>query len=274
MPIEIDSLEHSCDVVKTALVHFLSRVLISSDSATSLLALLVKTLLHVKLRSLPSPARKQKQTLLWLGVGIANEHGAIRDEGGHPLENEDESGRRLCEYWGTIFEARQEGPRHFPQAPDDINWTPDRAEFDDLLASKKDSAPGPDGIPYGVYRCAGGLGSKFLFNAYQAVLEGRNIPDCFAESRTVFVPKTSDTDDLGRIIRSLDALRPKTLCNCDCKLLTSAICRGLHWYTMQCVHPSQRCISTRQMTDNIFEIETTALAHVACAPQDSGVLFD
>ena len=27
------------------------------------------------------------------------------------------------------------------------------------------------------------------------------------------------------------------------------------------------------MTDNIFEIETTALAHVACAPQDSGVIL-
>ena len=27
------------------------------------------------------------------------------------------------------------------------------------------------------------------------------------------------------------------------------------------------------MTDNIFEIETTALAHVACAPQQSGVLL-
>ena len=27
------------------------------------------------------------------------------------------------------------------------------------------------------------------------------------------------------------------------------------------------------MTDNIFEIETTALAHVACAPQDSGVFL-
>ena len=44
------------------------------------------------------------------------------------------------------------------------------------------------------------------FNAYQAVLEGRIIPTCFAESRTVFVPKTSDTDDLGRIFRSPDAL--------------------------------------------------------------------
>ena len=57
------------------------------------------------------------------------------------------------------------------QAPDDINWTIDQAEFGDLVASKKDSAPGPDGIPYGVYRCVGGLDSKFLFNACQAVLE-------------------------------------------------------------------------------------------------------
>ena len=46
--------------------------------------------------------------------------------------------------------------------------------------------------------------------------------------------------------------------------LTSAICRGLQWYTMGCIHPSQRCISSRQMTDNIFAIETAALAHVSC----------
>ena len=59
----------------------------------------------------------------------------------------------------------------------------------------------------------------------------------------------------------------------DCKLLASAICRGLHWYTMRCIHHSQRRISSRQITDNTFEIETTALAHVACAPQDSGVLL-
>ena len=41
---------------------------------------------------------------------------------------------------------------------------------------------------------------------------------------------------------------------------------------MQCIHPSQRCISSRHMTDNIFEIETTALTHVACSPQESGIL--
>ena len=116
----------------------------------------------------------------------------------------------------------------FIQAPHDIRWTIDKTEFDDLLALKKDSAPGPDGIPYGAYRCAWGLGSQFLFNAYKSLLEGGTVPENFAESRTAFIPKTSDIDDNGRIIRSPDALRPLTLCKCDCKLLTSAICQGLH----------------------------------------------
>ena len=88
-----------------------------------------------------------------------------------------------------------------------------------------------------------------------------------------FSPNSSDVDNNGLIVRSPDALRPLTLSNCDCKILTTAISRGLQWYTMRCIHPSQRCISSRQMTDNIFEVETTVLAHVACCPQESGILL-
>ena len=171
---------------------------------------------------------------------------AATDEDGHPLENGDESGRRPCDYWSTIFQARAEGPRHhqYENIPDDIRWVIDKNEFDELMAAEKDSTPAPDGIPY-----------------------SGTIPALFAESRTVFIPKSSDVDNNGTIVRSPEALRPLTLCNCDCKILTTAICRGLHWYAM-------RCISSRQMTDNIFEIETTALAHVACAPRESGFFFD
>ena len=278
MPIEIDILEHSCDVVKlgsllkTASIHFPLSVLISRDSA--------KLLRNLGLRSQSSLGRRQKKdTALarcrggqraWRDKKPVLSLSAVTDEEGHLLENEDESGRRLCEYWWTIFQAREEGPRHHQhedilryvqQAPDETSWTIDQAEFDDLLALMKNSAPGPDGIPHGACRCAGGLGSKFLFDAERTVLEGSAIPVCFAERRTVFIAKTSDTDYNGKTIRSPDALRPLTQSNCDCKLLTSAICRGLHWYIMRYMHPSQRCTSSEQMTDNIFEIETTALAH-------------
>ena len=113
---------------------------------------------------------------------------AVTDVEGHPLENEDESGRRVCDYWRTIFQACEEAPRHHQhedilryvqQALHDICWTIDQVEFDDFLALKKDLAPGPDGIPYGAYRCAGGLGSKFLLNVCKAFFEGSAVQDFF-----------------------------------------------------------------------------------------------
>ena len=100
---------------------------------------------------------------------------AVTDGNGHPLENEDESGRRLCEYWSKIFEARVPGEQHHcyetileyvQKTPDDIRWETDKNEFDELLATKE-SAPGPDGIPYSLYRCAGGLGSTLLVKVHQ-----------------------------------------------------------------------------------------------------------
>ena len=48
--------------------------------------------------------------------------------------------------------------------------------WEELLASNRESVPGPDGLTYCVYRSAGGTGSKFLFAAYQACLQGVALP--------------------------------------------------------------------------------------------------
>ena len=81
----------------------------------------------------------------------------------------------------------------------------------------------------------------------------------------LFQRSSSDVDNNAGIVKSPEALRPFTLRDCDCEILTTAICRGLHGYIMRCVHRPKRCIESTQMTDNIFEVETTALTHVACA---------
>ena len=44
--------------------------------------------------------------------------------------------------------------------------------------------------------------------------KGGTVPAPLAESRTVFIPKSSDVDNDGRL----------TLCNCDCTILTTANC--------------------------------------------------
>ena len=101
---------------------------------------------------------------------------AVTDEDCHPLENENESGRRPCDFWSPTFQARAEGPRdpqyenilrYVQKALDDIRWVIDQNEFDELMASQKEFAPRPNGIPYSFYRCAGGLGSRILFCAYK-----------------------------------------------------------------------------------------------------------
>ena len=84
-------------------------------------------------------AWRTKKTVLCLN--------AVTDEEGHTFENEDESGRRLCENWGSIFRARLESPRDYQyenilrnvqKALDDFRWTIDRTEFDELFAVKKE----------------------------------------------------------------------------------------------------------------------------------------
>ena len=147
-----------------------------------------------------------------------------------PLENEDESSRRLCEYWRSIFQARVEGPRHHKyddilryvqKAPDDIRWIIDRTEFDELIAMKKDSALDPDGIPYGAYRCAEG----WAHSSYLTLTSfcWKKVP---FQNISLEVGRSLSPRPLTRISRYPEALRPLTQCNCDCKLLTSAICRG------------------------------------------------
>ena len=124
----------------------------------------------------------------------------------------------------TIFQARVEGQRHhhYENILRYVQKAPDRNEFDELMATEKESAPGPDGIPYSFYRCAGDWAPD------KHVPEGGTVPALFAESRTVFIPKSSDVDNNGRIVRSPEALRPLALCNCDCKILTTATCRRFH----------------------------------------------
>ena len=96
------------------------------------------------------------------------------------------------------FESRTEGERHHAyetmlevvqEAPEDFQWTIDKEEFDEMIATKKESARGPDGIPFGIYRRAGGLVSRCLCNAQRIVVEGGSVPIRFAASRTVFIPK-------------------------------------------------------------------------------------
>ena len=77
------------------------------------------------------------------------------------------------------------------------------------MATKKESAPGPDGIPYSFYRGAGGLGfagfcSTHTNMCWKVVLYLRYLP----KVEPVLIPKSSDVDNIGRIVRSPESFAP------------------------------------------------------------------
>ena len=157
-------------------------------------------------------------------------------------------------------------------SPLDVRWNIELDELQELLVSKRKSAPGPDGLPYSVYRSAGGIGAQFLFAAYQVCLQGAALPAGFGASRTVFILMSTEVDSWGLIIRSPETLPPLNLCNCDFKVIAVAKCFGLRRYSIECIHPSQRGVTQRIMTDNIFEIETAAVVFEPVTPK-TRVLF-
>ena len=84
----------------------------------------------------------------------------------------------------------------------------------------------------------------------------------FGGSRKVVIPETGVVNAQGLLTRSPESLRRLTQCNCDCEILTAS---GLRRYSVECIHPSQRCVTQRIMTDNIFEIKLNPLPS-PCAP--------
>ena len=97
-------------------------------------------------------------------------------------------------------------------ALDDTVWTMSEEDCCTMWARKRGWALGP-------------------FKAYETPIARRSPPDGFAASRTPFIPKSCEVDDLGRIVRSPGALRLLTLCNCDGKVITTAFCMGFYRYS-------------------------------------------
>ena len=157
-------------------------------------------------------------------------------------------GQQLCRFLGGIFQGRDSAIpkdrcettlRHARPTLENIMWQITREEFGELLVTKRQWAQGKRAARY---RCTGKRGTTLLLDAYQHLLRGGHPPVGFAASTTVFIPNVKDVDANGRLVRPPDALRPRTLRTCHCKIFTMEMCCGLREYSQECVHPSRRCV--------------------------------
>jgi len=144
------------------------------------------------------------------------------------------------------------------------------------------SAPGPDGIPFSVWRKLGPLAVDILFGAFQDMTaEGGpermadQYPD-FNASLLFFIPKkASGTTEDGTAYYDADAVRPLNVTNADNRLLASAVRMLIEPFVADRISFSQRgFIAGRSMLANLIDIDEAMAIHAMTEDTAAAMLFD
>ena len=114
------------------------------------------------------------------------------------------------------------------------------------LKSCKDSAPGPDGIPYSIIKATWNYYADILLDCWKYSEEINELTHSHKSSYLRLIPKE------GKDPKSLKNWRPITLSNCDFKLITKTLSRKLTSAMSETISDSQTAyIPGRQITDNL-----------------------
>ena len=114
----------------------------------------------------------------------------------------------------------------------------------------KDTAPGPDGIPYSVY-------GKFWVTAGPLVLEAwKYSNEKGVLSRDQLLSTIMLLEKKGKNTEYLNNLRPITLTNCDLKIITKTFANRMSKVLEEIIHESQTAyIPGRYVHDNLRSLE-------------------
>eukprot|EP00959_Pyramimonas_sp_CCMP1952_P069229 1444835-Pyramimonas_sp.AAC.1 len=158
-----------------------------------------------------------------------------------------------------------------------IDWIADRASLAQLVSKKKDTAPGPDGVPYSAWRVAGDIAIDTLHEAFLHLMSGNpQAPQQLNYCRAAFLPKGT-IENGGAETRDAAHARMLSLSNSDNKILSSLVARPLNFVAADIVDGSQRgFVAGRSMIDNILEFDGSlwGWAHTLACKDSGGCLFD
>ncbi len=134
----------------------------------------------------------------------------------------------IKEFYKDLYAKQQTCPEednlfysNCPKLPEkERKYMDETLKLEDLkaaMATCKDSMPGPDGIPYLVYKKFWRLTGPIILDAWNYSILTGNLAPSHVESVITLLPKE------GKDRRDIKNWRPITLSNCDSKIITKAI---------------------------------------------------
>lgn len=162
-------------------------------------------------------------------------------------------------FYKNLYSAKSDNNKDFseffdliniPQiSEDDRNKMDASISLEELLAtikSCKDSAPGPDGIQYSLYRHTWKYSGQILLDAWNYSISTGNLP---TDNKCSII---SLLEKKGKDPNQIKNLRPISLTNCDLKVFTKLLSNRLNICLKKVLHRSQSAyLPGRQVQDNL-----------------------
>lgn len=174
------------------------------------------------------------------------------------------------EHWLPVFQApgedsaamREEVKRWATPWDFSALALPDEERMTEHIRRTRSTAPGPDGVPYAMWKATGTSGARTLRRLLASFADGAKAPEGFNEAWLALLPKGEEPEDMTEHrVRAAKNLRPLLLKNTDSKIVASALARGLRPILAASVHQTQRgFVMGREMSRNVLELDTYARA--------------
>ena len=163
----------------------------------------------------------------------------------------------ITEFYKDLYEEKVKNPsedkkfyEHCPKISEEhCRMMESKMEINELKAALmtcEDSSPGPDGIPYSVYKKYWNFMGPIITEAWNYSTEKQNLPSSNRESVITLLPKE------GKNLNEIKNWRPITLSNCDSKLVTKALSNRVSKTLESIMDPSQTAyVRGRSVMDNL-----------------------
>jgi len=244
-----------------------------------------------------SRKKKASRLLYKSAPGKGDSIGAIRHRSGKFLTDPSDMASALRDHWGETFTAKGIDEHHLKTWLDEdaearSHDGPSHESMKALKVRKRDvrkalklsnnSAPGPDGIPYGAWRSLGDLAVTAIHDAFSGLssdngqeLMQRDYPN-FNESLLFFLKKKPvDATEDGVEVYDPEGVRPLNVTNADNRLIASAVRLVIEPVLGNLITDDQRgFITGRSMLSNLIDVDEAMITTAMTGGGSVAIFYD